>query len=163
MWCHRLIKQWTIVIVFVVKLRCSGHLGLSHMNHSVCHCSTPGVTSTTESLLQAFWSRTCIILCFSLDSTAHGGSSKELLSQTVRISYRGQESHFSMYSPSVLKEVFNQKTLTMHFLKVVANLLLICCSFKCFRTKFRTSLWENKATLFDLRGNNFLLISVFFE
>lgn len=28
------------------KVRCTGHLGLSHMIHSMCHCSTPGVTYT---------------------------------------------------------------------------------------------------------------------
>lgn len=28
------------------KMRCTGHLGLSHMIHSMCHCSTPGVTYT---------------------------------------------------------------------------------------------------------------------
>lgn len=28
------------------KMRCTGHLGLPHMIHSMCHRSTPGVTST---------------------------------------------------------------------------------------------------------------------
>lgn len=75
-------------------MRCAGHLGLSLMNHSMCHCSTPGVTSTLniESLLEAFKSTICLIICWLFDSIA----SSDLLPllQKYRVDMPGSNSAF---------------------------------------------------------------------
>lgn len=44
--CVTLLQCCVLSHSYCSKVRCTGHLGLSHMIHSMCHCSTPGVTYT---------------------------------------------------------------------------------------------------------------------
>lgn len=44
--CATLPQRCVLSHGYCSKVRCTGHLGLSHMIHSMCHCSTPGVTYT---------------------------------------------------------------------------------------------------------------------